>query len=135
MMADSSSSKPRRRALSGKQNALKHGFYAAHKSASPPSTENPLTLDFQAEIDLIRQSMQRVLALGEPQTYRDAVDYLRSLSLAATALTRLARTHRYLYPPPSPGDELSLAITQALKEIGENLEDGTFPPKDPPPVE
>ncbi len=76
--------------------------------------------------------MQRVLALGEPQTYREAVDYLRSLSLAATALTRLARTHRYLYPAPNPGDELSLAIAQALKEIGENLEAGNFPPKDPP---
>jgi hypothetical protein len=129
MMAILSSSKRRRGAPPGNQNALKHGFYAAHKPASAQSAENTPILDLQAEIDLIRQSMQRVLALGEPQTYREAVDYLRSLSLAATTLTRLARTHRYLYPAPNPGDELSLAITEALKEIGQEIEAGEFPSK------
>jgi hypothetical protein len=131
-MGASSSLKRHRGAPAGNQNARKHGFYASQKPDFDPTDAGSLTINFQAEIDLIRQSMQRVLALGEPQTYHEAVDYLRALGLAATALTRLARTHRYLYPAPSPGDVLSLAITQALKEIGEDLEAGNFPPKDAP---
>jgi hypothetical protein len=128
---DTSSPKRRRGAPSGNQNARKHGFYASQKPDLAPLDAGSLAIDFQAEIDLIRQSMQRVLVLGEPQTYHEAVDYLRALGLAATALTRLARTHRFLYPAPDPRDELTNSITQALKEIGEMVEAGEMP--HPPP--
>jgi hypothetical protein len=84
-MASSSASKRRRDAPLGNHSALKHGFYSAKNPASAQSDENPPSLDLQAEIDFIRQSIQRVIALGEPKTYREAVDYLRALSLAATA--------------------------------------------------
>jgi hypothetical protein len=122
-----SSPKRRRGAPPGNQNARKHGFYASQKPDNDLTDVGPLTINFQSEINLIRQSMQRVLALGEPQTYHEAVDYLRALGLAATALTRLARTHRYLYPTPDPRDELTNTITEALKEIGEMVEAGEIP--------
>jgi hypothetical protein len=121
---DTSSPKRRRGAPPGNQNARKHGFYAAQKPDLAPSDAGSLAIDLQTEINLIRQSMQFVLALGEPQTYREAVDYLR-------ALTRLARTHRFLYPAPDPRDELTLSISQALKEIGAMVEAGEMP--HPPP--
>ncbi len=124
MVASSSSSKRRRGASLGNQNALKHGLYASHKPHLADLEARPLDLDFQDEIDFIRQSMRRVQDLGEPQTYRDAVDYLRALTLAATALTRLARTHHYLYPSLDPRDELVREIRQALLEVNAQLESG-----------
>ena len=126
-MAASTSSKHRRGGQPGNQNALKHGFYAAQKPAFVPSAEGSLTLDLQTEIALIRQSMHRVLALGEPQAYHDAVDYLRALSLASTALTRLVRTHRYIYPALDPRDELTREISQALKEVYAQIVAGESP--------
>jgi hypothetical protein len=90
-MVVSSSPRRPRGASPGNQNARKHGFYAAQKPGLAASEIAPLVINFQAEIDLIRQSIQRVLAPGEPQTYREAVDYQHALSLAATALTRLVR--------------------------------------------
>jgi hypothetical protein len=116
-MTSSSSSNRRRDAPSGNQNARKHGFYSSQNPASVQSEGNPLSLDLQAEIEFIRQSMQRVIALGEPKTYREAVDYLRALSLAATALTRLVRAHRYINPALDPRDELTRDIQEALKEV------------------
>ena len=112
-----SSSKHRRGAPPGNQNARKHGFYSSRYPASAQAEGNPPSLDLQAEIDFIRHSMQRVIALGEPQTYHEAVDYLRALSLAATALTRLVRAHRYINPALDPRDELVHDIQQALKEV------------------
>ena len=82
MVNCSATSKRRRAAPPGNQNARKHGFYSSINPASAQAIENPLPIDLQAEIDFIRQSMQRVIAPGEPTTYRDAVDYLRALSLA-----------------------------------------------------
>jgi hypothetical protein len=123
-MVSSSSSKPRRGAPPGNQNVRKHGFYSSQYPASSQSEGNPISLDLQAEIDFIRQSMQRVIALGEPQTYRDAVDYLRALSLAATALTRLVRAHRYVNPALDPHDELTCDIKQALQEVYAKIEAG-----------
>ena len=120
-MVASSSSKRRRGAPLGNHSALKHGFYSAQNPASTQAEGNQLSLDLQAEIDFIRQSMQRVIALGEPQTYREAVDYLRALSLAATALTRLVRAHRYINPALDPRDELTRDIQQALQECYEKI--------------
>ena len=126
-MSSSSSSNRRRGAPPGNQNARKHGYYSAQDPASAQGEENPLSLDLQAEIDFIRQSMQRVIALGEPQTYREAVDYLRALSLAATALTRLVRAHHYINPALDPRDELVHDIQQALKEVHARIEAGELP--------
>jgi hypothetical protein len=126
-MAASTSSKRRRGGQPGNQNALKHGFYAAQKPAFVLSEAGSFALDLQTEIALIRQSMQRVLTLGEPQTYREAVEYLRALSLASTVLTRLVRTHAFLYPAPDPRDELTNSINQALSEISALIEAGEFP--------
>ena len=117
-----SSSKHRRGAPPGNQNARKHGFYSSRYPASAQAEGNPPSLDLQAEIDFIRHSMQRVIALGEPQTYREAVDYLCALTLAVTALTRLARTHHYLYPSLDPRDELVREIRQALLEVNAQIE-------------
>jgi hypothetical protein len=117
MPASSSSPKRRRGGQTCNQNARKHGYYSSHYPASAQSEENPLSIDLQAEIDLIRASIQRLIALGEPQTYGEAVDYLRALSLATTALSRLVRTHRYVNPALDPRDELTRDIQQALKEV------------------
>jgi hypothetical protein len=124
MVASSSSSERRRGAPPGNQNARKHGFYSSQYPASANVEEIPPSIDLQAEIDFIRASMQRVIALGEPQTYREAVDYLRALSLAATALSRLVRTHRYINPAFDPRDELTRDIRQALKEVYAKVEAG-----------
>jgi hypothetical protein len=115
------SSNRRRGAPPGNQNARKHGFYSSQNPASAQVEENPLSLDLQAEIDFIRHSMQRVIALGEPRTYREAVDYLRALSLAATALARLVRAHRCINPALDPRDELTRDIQQALEEVHKRL--------------
>jgi hypothetical protein len=130
-MSASKSSRRRRGGQPGNRNALKHGFYAAKSPAPPSSEETSFSIDLQTEIALIRQSMQRVLLLGEPQTYREAVDFLRALSLASTALARLVRTHHYLYPPLSPQDSLANDIQQALKEVGRMLEAGEMPDQRP----
>jgi hypothetical protein len=123
-MPTSSSPKRRRGGQTGNQNARKHGYYSSRYPASAQDEGNPLSIDLQAEIDLIRASIQRVIALGEPQTYREAVDYLRALSLAATALSRLVRTHRYVNPALDPRDELTRDIKQALKEVYSKIESG-----------
>jgi hypothetical protein len=136
-VAASTSSQRRRGGQPGNQNALKHGVYAASRPALPSSEGDPLSLDLQNEIVLIRQSIQRILALGEPQTFRQAVDFLRALTLAADALARLVRTHHYLFPPPGPADELAIATRAALLEIGARLESGdspTSPPSSSPPA-
>jgi hypothetical protein len=123
-MAASSSSKRRRGAPQGNQNARKHGFYSSQYPASAQAEENPQAIDLQAEIDFIRASIQRVIALGEPNTYREAIDYLRALSLATTALTRLVRTNYYINPALGPRDELAQSIQQALKEVYARIESG-----------
>jgi hypothetical protein len=84
MASTSSASKCCRAAPPGNQNARKHGLYFASNLALAQSEENPLVLDLGSEIGLIRQSMQCVLALGEPHAYRGAVDYLRAPILAFT---------------------------------------------------
>jgi hypothetical protein len=117
----STSSKRRRGAPPGNQNARKHGYYSSQNPASLQVEGNSLSLDLLAEIDFIRHSMQRVIALGEPQTYREAVDYLRALSLAATALTRLVRAHHYINPALDPRDELTRDIQEALQEVYEKI--------------
>jgi hypothetical protein len=124
MVKSSTTSNRRRGAPPGNQNARKHGYYSSHCPASSQSEENPLSIDLQAEIDFIRQSIQRVIALGEPETYRDAVDCLRALSLATTALTRLVRTQRYVNPALDPRDELTRDIKQALAEVYARIESG-----------
>jgi hypothetical protein len=118
------SSNRRRGAPPGNQNARKHGFYSSQNPASLQVEADSLSLDLQAEIDFIRQSMLRVIELGEPQSYREAVDYLRAISLAATALTRLVRAHRYLNPALDPRDELTRDIRQALEEVHKRLVTG-----------
>ena len=127
-MPESSSPKRRRGAPPGNQNARKHGYYSSQYPASSQSEENPLSIDLQAEIDLIRGSIQRVISLGEPETYREAVDYLRALSLATTALSRLVRTHRYVNPALDPRDELTRDIQQALKEVAARIKSGEMSP-------
>jgi hypothetical protein len=92
MPSTSSTSKCRRGAPPGNQNARKHGLYSVPNLALSHSEENPLALDLGSEIGLIRQSMQCVLALGEPHTYRGAVDYLRAPILASTL--KLATTDK-----------------------------------------
>jgi hypothetical protein len=131
-VAASPSSDRRRGGQPGNQNALKHGFYAAPSPALPSSEGDSLSLDLQIEIAIIRQSIRSILALGEPQTYRQAVDFLRALSLASNALARLVRTHHYLFPPPSPRDELANATSAALLEIGARLAAGESPTTRPP---
>jgi hypothetical protein len=86
MVASSSTLKCRRGAPLGNQNVRKHVLYASHQPCLADSDAKPLDLDLQAEIDFVRQSTQHVIALGEPKTYREPVDYLRALSLAAGAL-------------------------------------------------
>jgi hypothetical protein len=120
-MSPTSSSNRRRGGQPGNQNARKHGFYASHYPVSTQSEENPPTIDLQAEIDLIRASIQRVISLGEPHTYHEAIDYLRALSLAVTALSRLVRTHYFVHPANDPRDELTRDIRQALKEVYASL--------------
>ena len=124
MIASSSSSKRRRGAPPGHQNARKRRFYAAQNPASAQAEGNSLSIDLQAEIDFIHQSMPRVIAFGELGTYRGAVDSLRALSLAATDLTRLVRTNRYINPAFDPRHELTRHIQQALKEVYAKIEAG-----------
>jgi hypothetical protein len=75
-MASSSSSNRRRGAPPGNQNARKHGFYSSQDPASIQGEGNPISLDLQAEIDFIRHSMQRVIALGETPDLGVDYDFL-----------------------------------------------------------
>ncbi len=121
-MASYSTSKRRRSAPLGNHNAHKHSLYASPKPHLSNSEPKPLDLDSQSEIDFIRHSMQRVPDLGEPQTYRDTVDYLCALTLAATTPIRSAHTHHYLHPSPDPRDEVVHEIRQALREVNAQIE-------------
>jgi hypothetical protein len=132
-----SPSKRKRGAQPGNQNALKHGLYTqphplpgiepASDSSSPLSyagLEPPLAeLDrslansLQAEIDLIRAAMRHVRDLGEPHTFSEALDFLRALSLAATALSRLIRTQHYLASSLPQIDPILHLANQALREL------------------
>jgi hypothetical protein len=123
MVASSFTSKRRRGALLGNQNARKHSLFASPKPHLADSKARPLDLDFQAKIDFIRQSMLLVQDLGEPHTYHDAVDYLRALTL-----TCLARTQHHLHLGLDPHDELVREIRQALQEVNAQLESGGSSP-------
>jgi hypothetical protein len=123
-MASYSTSKRRRSAPLGNHNAHKHSLYASPKPHLANSEPKPLDLDSQSKIDFIRHSMQRVQELGKPKTYCDAVDDLRNLTLAVTALTRLARNYHYLHPGLDPRDELVSDIRQVFREVNAQIESG-----------
>ena len=69
-MVASSSIKPRRDGSPGNQKARKPGFYSSQNLAFNQSGENPLSLNLQAEVAFIHQSMQRFFSLGKPTTYQ-----------------------------------------------------------------
>ena len=99
-MRSSTTPKHRRGAPLGDQNACKHGHYASPKPHLAYSVAKPLDLDPHSEIDFIRHSIQLFQDLGEPQTYRHALDCQRAHSLTPLATPIMIST---LHPPPEVG--------------------------------
>jgi hypothetical protein len=106
----------------GNTNALVHGFY------SPRFRETDLAdLDqcqfsgLEDEIIMLRVYIRRVIDLSpEIEKLDAAISLLRALSLASIAMTRLIRTQQSI--GPSPLDELSAALSEALQELDDPID-------------
>jgi hypothetical protein len=103
----------RRGAPLGNQNALKHGFYARQfrRTDLRDLDDHPLD-NFDDEINLIRVSIRRVMERYQPDaTLPEALEILRTVSLASLCLTRLVRTNQLVKPSTQS------LIEQGLKEV------------------
>ena len=110
----------RRGGQPGNNNARKHGFYASHL---PQSDRRALaTSKFSGlteEIALMRASIRRIVSLTPPpDDFYANLDWLRTLCLATTALTRMVRTDAQLGTDDS---EFAQARDIALRELAKEL--------------
>ena len=118
----SASLAPRKRGgQPGNTNSLKHGYYSTRFSlADLTDLENHSFSGLQDEITLLRVFTRRVVELStDLENLPEAVSLLRVLSMAMISLSRLMRTHHLL--GGDRGDEISLALDQALKQLSTEL--------------
>ena len=88
-------SKKKRGAPPGNKNAYKHGFYARqYQPVDNQDLENMPSFSLTDEIDLLRVNIRRLLENSQSvSSFSDTLNLVRTLTLAATCLTRLMRTH------------------------------------------
>jgi len=123
----------RRGAPPGNLNALKHGFYARQfKKAELTGLEQCDFDGLNDEIAILRVYIRRLIQQGSDTTdlYQTA-GILRILCLATASLTRLIKTQHFLVS--GADDPLMRDLRQALDEVTQEIENGTFPSHLPPP--
>ena len=113
--------KRRAGAPAGNTNALQHGFYPRQlRSKDLADLDNCQSSGLTDEITMLRVMIRRVVEMGKGvDNLYDGLNLMRGLCFATTSLTRLIKTQHLLN---SPADEVSLAIRQALEEVGEEME-------------
>jgi hypothetical protein len=116
----------RRGAPPGNLNALKHGFYSRQfKKSDLAGLENCDFDGLKDEITIMRVYIRRLIqqSSDSPDLYETA-GVLRILCLATANLTRLIKTQHLLI---SDSDDPFRDLRQALEEISQEIEQGTFP--------
>jgi hypothetical protein len=124
---------PHRGAPPGNLNALKHGFYARQfKKADLAGLEECDFDGLKDEIAILRVYIRRLIQQSSDTTdLYETAGILRILCLAASSLTRLIKTQHFLV---SGGENpLMRDLRRALEEVGQEIENGTFPSQLPRP--
>jgi hypothetical protein len=108
--------KRRRGGQSGNTNALKHGFYSSHfRRSDLKDLDNCEFSGIKDEITMLRVNIRRCIEFSDQvTTLTEAMELLRTLSLASIALARLIKTQYFLAPGTDPISEL---INQILEEM------------------
>jgi hypothetical protein len=116
----------RRGGQRGNHNAIKHGFYAQQFNPTDlKDLEKCELTGLSDEIAMLRVQARRVFGLsGQAQDLNEAILTLRALSLAAYTINRLIRTQ---LSSGMQHNEVQDALKQALLEIGEEMDAGTYP--------
>jgi hypothetical protein len=119
---NSSSEKPKRKrgAPPGNKNALKHGFYAANFNENDLDGPNSdIDRGLQDEITMLRVYMRFVLSFGyQVKTVQEAMECLRTISLASTALARLIKIQKQVF---GVTNEFDIALQAALAQVQQEL--------------
>jgi hypothetical protein len=115
----SKNSGPRRRgAPIGNTNAVSHGFYSRRfRKNEVQDLQNSYFSGINDEIAMLRVCIRRAIEWGKDiQSLPEAMDFLRTISLAAGNLSRLVRTQKLI-----AGSGLDRAIEQAILEVSAEM--------------
>jgi hypothetical protein len=117
-MSSKNSSSRRRGAPIANTNAVTHGFYSRRfRKTEVQDLENAYFSGINDEIAMLRVCIRRAIEWGKDiQSLPEALDFLRTISLAAGNLSRLVRTQKII-----AGSGLDLAIEQTILAIGAEL--------------
>ena len=109
-------SKRRRGGQSNNTNALKHGFYSNHfRRSDLKDLDNCEFSGIKDEITMLRVNIRRCIEFSDQvTTLTEAMELLRTLSLASIALPLLIKTQYLLAPGADPISEL---VNQLLEEM------------------
>jgi len=118
MMSSRNSSSRRRGAPVGNTNAVTHGFYSRRfRKNEVQDLENAYFSGISDEIAMLRVCIRRAIEWGKDiQCLPEALDFLRTISLATGNLSRLVRTQKLI-----AGSGLDRAIEQAILEVGAEM--------------
>jgi len=104
----------------GNTNAVKHGYHSPRFHSA--LFGDPVKVKYTGvsdEIEMLRKSIHRVVEMSEDiQSLRDALSYLRVLSLASMSLSRLVRAHKII-----ADSDYEMSIGSAVSENGATLDD------------
>ncbi len=100
-------------------NALKHGFYARKfRRADLVDLADTRFRGLSEEINLLRVYMRGVIEKSaEVNSLAEALEVLRALSLAATSLTRMTKTHQLLTKGDPDKTELARLINETYEKL------------------
>ena len=108
--------KRRRGGQSDNTIVLKHGFYSSHfRRSDLKDLDNCEFFGIKDEITMLRVNIRRCIEFSDQvTTLTEAMELLRTLSLASIALARLIKTQYLLAPRTDPISEL---INQLLEDV------------------
>lgn len=113
--------KRRKGAQPGNSNAIKKGFYSRYfKKRDITDLQKHDFEGLKDEIDLFRVQIRRISEMSSGiNNLHDALDYLNCLSNAIDSLTRLVRTHYFVFYDQN---EYEANILNAVNEVRLELE-------------
>ena len=98
----------------GNMNALKHGLYLKHFTKVESELLDKSPADLESEIAMARVAMLRVFGMFSKVDAENRLGMFEALSVASTRLATLLRTAKFLR---GEGDDVGLALAQALAEL------------------
>jgi len=113
--------KPTRGGQSDNTIVLKHGFYSSHfRRSDLKDLDNCEFSGIKEEITMLNVNIRRCIEFSDQvTTLTEAMELLRTLSLASIALARIIKTQYLLTPGTDPISEL---INQLLEELQVELQ-------------